>query len=297
MVPVPLDVVAIGDNITDCYLDDGLMFPGGNAVNVAVYAARAGRRSAYVGVVGDDARGRLLRESLLAEGVEVERLAVRPGPTAYALVRHVGGERIFTGMQRGVGLLHPEPDDLRFASRGQIAHSTYCSGMEEYLPALAEVTRVSFDFDAHLADDYARDLIPHVWVAEFSASGLSDGDCESLLRWAHAHGATYAIATRAAHGAMFFDGAAIAAVAAERLAPLDTLGAGDAFIGWALNGLLSAQAPAALLAASAEAAGQACLSLGGYGYGVPLQADLVTGTTPTGPGIPLDAAPASGFSC
>jgi sugar/nucleoside kinase (ribokinase family) len=36
-----MDVIAIGDNISDCYLSLGQVFPGGNAVNVAVAAARA----------------------------------------------------------------------------------------------------------------------------------------------------------------------------------------------------------------------------------------------------------------
>ena len=37
-----MDVIAIGDNISDCYLSIGQVFPGGNAVNVGVAAARAG---------------------------------------------------------------------------------------------------------------------------------------------------------------------------------------------------------------------------------------------------------------
>ena len=31
-----MKLIAIGDNVTDCYIDEGVYFPGGNAVNVAV---------------------------------------------------------------------------------------------------------------------------------------------------------------------------------------------------------------------------------------------------------------------
>ena len=30
-----MKLIAVGDNVTDCYLDEGIYYPGGNAVNVA----------------------------------------------------------------------------------------------------------------------------------------------------------------------------------------------------------------------------------------------------------------------
>jgi fructoselysine 6-kinase len=261
-----VDIVAIGDNITDCFVDRRLMFPGGNAVNVAVAASRAGCRSAYVGVVGDDERGRLLRESLIAEQVDVRQLHVLHGATAYVTVRQVAGERLFERVDRGVSLLHPSSDDLAFASSAAIAHTTYCSGLEGSLSDLASRTRVSFDFDVHLADDYATSLIQYVWAAEFSAAGLSDEECQSLLSWAHASGVTHVFATRAEQGAMYFGGNDFVNVQASSLEPVDTLGAGDAFIGRALCGLLHDEDPARLLAASVAAASDVCQSLGGFGH-------------------------------
>ena len=65
---------AVGSNCIDFYenLDGGTPFPGGGPVNMAVYAAEMGAQSAYVGPVGQDAFGRLLRRavarSLLRQG-------------------------------------------------------------------------------------------------------------------------------------------------------------------------------------------------------------------------------------
>jgi fructoselysine 6-kinase len=262
-----LEIVAIGDNITDCFVDLGLMFPGGNAVNVAVQASRSGCKSAYVGAVGDDLRGQVLRHALASEGVDVGQLHTVSGSTAYALVRHDGGERRFVGLERGVSLLQPSEEDLVFASGATLVHTTYCSGLEEFLPRLGQHSRLSFDFDKHHDDDYAKEVIPHVWVAEFSAAGLDERESVHLLEWAHRLGAARALVTRAGEGALYFDGTSITRVAASSIEPVDTLGAGDAFIGRTLCGIARNEEPESFLRASVSAADEVCQSLGGFGHG------------------------------
>ena len=263
-----MSVVALGDNITDCYLDLGRMYPGGNAVNVAVAVARAGGSASYAGVVGTDQRGALLRESLLAEGVEVSRLRTRPGDTALAVVRHVDGERIFAGHDRGVARFGPDDDDFLHVAAHRIVHTTYASGLEAAVPSLAQRARVSYDFDRHVDDGYADDLLGSVWLASFSAAHLDDDACRRLLRWAHRRGAEYVLATRAARGAVLsHDGNIFTAVAAP-VRVLDTLGAGDACIGRLLHGLDVTEPPQIALRAAVNAATAACTSWGAYGHGV-----------------------------
>jgi fructoselysine 6-kinase len=262
------DVVAIGDNISDCYLAVGQVFPGGNAVNVAVAVARSGGRSGYVGVVGDDRRGRLLIDSLAEEQVDVQRLRAVAGRTACCKVLHADGERLFGPPDRGVALFRPTEEDFAFASSASIIHSTYCSGMEDVLPELARRGRVSFDFSDRVADGYPDDLLPFVHVAEFSAAQLDDQDCTDLARWAAARGPSYVLVTRGSRGAMLFDGERSASVNAEPSAVIDTLGAGDSFIGRALYGLIHAEPIQLLLEASARAAARTCTAWGAYGHGM-----------------------------
>ena len=47
-------LIGIGDNVCDVYLHLAEMFPGGQALNVAVFAKMQGIDSAYLGVFGDD---------------------------------------------------------------------------------------------------------------------------------------------------------------------------------------------------------------------------------------------------
>jgi fructoselysine 6-kinase len=265
-----MSLVAVGDNVVDCYVDRGLMFPGGNSVNVAVHAARAGTPAAYVGVVGDDARGQLVSAALRAEGVDRTRLLTRTGPTAYAVVRHVDGDRVFGASDKGVSLFEPTAADLAFVSAFDVAHSSYCSGLEPALGDLASRTRVSFDFNDRTHDGYADDLLAHVWVATFSAAHLDRGQCERLVRWAGARGPRYVFATRGAEGAIGFDGRDVHEAAPPPVAMRDSLGAGDAFIGRALHGLLVGEPMAVLVDRAVRAGSQACTELGGFGHGRPL---------------------------
>jgi fructoselysine 6-kinase len=267
-----MDVIAIGDNMSDCYLTIGQVFPGGNAVNVSVAVARSGGSSGYVGVVGDDARGRLLMNSLAAERVDTRRLSVAPGPTACCQVMHANGERLIGPRQRGVALFRPTEHDLAFAATASLIHSTYCSGLEDVLPELARRRRVSFDFSDHLDDGYADDLLPHVHIAEFSAAALDDRDCAELARWAASRGPAFVLVTRGSKGAMLFDGAVSVSVSAAPSEVIDSLGAGDSFIGRALHGLIRGEPARALLEASARAAARTCSTWGAYGHGVHVSA-------------------------
>ena len=41
-----MKLIAVGDNVTDCYVDDNVYYPGGNAVNVVVKTKRDGAEKA-----------------------------------------------------------------------------------------------------------------------------------------------------------------------------------------------------------------------------------------------------------
>ena len=69
-------LLTVGDNVVDRYLDLGVLYPGGNAVNVAVHSRRCGAGTAYIGAVGTDLAGRTVLDALVAEGVDTSLLRV-----------------------------------------------------------------------------------------------------------------------------------------------------------------------------------------------------------------------------
>ena len=268
-----MDLVAVGDNITDCYPGFDLMFPGGNCVNVAVHAARLGARTSYVGSVGEDHRGRQLADALRSEQVDISRLRVQPGSTGFATVLHQDGERTFGPFDRGASQVSLVPADFEFVAQHAMAHSSYAAALESDLPALAERVPVSFDFDAHTGDDYAQQLMPSVTHAFFSAAHLTAAEIHDLLRWACDSGASSALATRGAQGAIYYDGSTFTAQSAQRTTVRDTLGAGDAFVAAVLHGILRGRPATQFLARAAAVSASVCENLGAFGHSSALSAE------------------------
>ena len=63
-------LAAIGDNCVDFYERQGWAYPGGNAVNVAVYGRQLGMDTAYLGWIGTDNFGDMMQEKLKEQDVE-----------------------------------------------------------------------------------------------------------------------------------------------------------------------------------------------------------------------------------
>src|SRR5512143_1021104 len=174
-------ILGAGDNVVDRYLEIGRMFPGGNALNVAVAARRAGVDAAYLGVLGDDLAGRVVLRALQDEGVETARVRIAHGPNAYAEVEVVDGNRVFVGGHETISRFRMSPEDLAYARAFDLIHTDDCGFVEDQLPEIAALGRpVSFDFSSHRSAAYIEPLLPHVTVACFSASDLDDVDALAL---------------------------------------------------------------------------------------------------------------------
>lgn len=65
---------------------DAVVSPGGKGANQAVAAGRLGGQVAFVGCVGDDAHGRMLRTSISGAGVDVRALRTVEVPTGTAII-------------------------------------------------------------------------------------------------------------------------------------------------------------------------------------------------------------------
>ncbi|MFG1684071.1 PfkB family carbohydrate kinase [Nonomuraea sp. NPDC049269] len=301
MEPRLIRLVAVGDNVVDCYPDLGVMYPGGNAVNVAVHARRTGAESGYLGAVGTDAAGRVVRDALAAEGVDLSLLRTVDGPNAVATVRLVAGERKFTGGREGVSRFRLSPADLVRLAEADIVHTGECSFLEGQLDQLAaHARRLSFDFSER-PWEYVEAHARHAGIAILSSPSGSRDEALALARRVRALGPATVAVTLGAHGAVLVSqaagsagtavgtaaetavGAAVGAAdvlavaedvvvwgAAEPVAVVDTLGAGDAFIARLLVGLARGEDLPALAVAATAYASHACTSYGAFGHEAPL---------------------------
>lgn len=265
----------LGDNVVDRYIDKGLMYPGGNAVNVAVHARRSGADTAFVGVIGMDAEGDLVESSLLAEGVRIDRVRRMNGETAFATVyTDETGNRSFGLCDKGVSLFLPNEVDLRYLEEFDLVHVCETIRMEESLPEIAKRSAISYDFSDR-DNSYAAPLLRWVTVATFSRSSSTTEEVEEHIAWAHAQGARWVIVTRGPRGAVVSDGTRVHHQEAAPAQVVDTLGAGDSFIA---RLLVRAWEGVDLRAAAAEAAlysAEVCGVAGGFGYGRALVSETI----------------------
>jgi fructoselysine 6-kinase len=260
-------IAAVGDNVVDCYPAPDRMYPGGNALNVSVFARRGGALSSYVGAVAADPAGLLIRRALIAEGVNVDRLRVLAGETAFCVIGHRDGDRVFLSSELGVSRFEPDEDDLALVARHDAVHVSASSGLDHRLGEFASLLPLSYDFSTHRDAAHISAVAPHCFLASLSGGDLTDTAARNLAAHAVSAGARWALVTRGADGALLMHHGGSLRVAARPGTIVDTLGAGDTFIARVLVGLVAGEALDPLLADAADRAAATCENPGAFGYG------------------------------
>jgi fructoselysine 6-kinase len=261
-----MKLVAIGDNVVDCYPQLGTMFPGGNAVNVSVFASQAGAESYYVGAVGTDEAGDLVMSALEAENVDVSHVHRVSGENAFAQVELQNGDRKFVRSGKGVSVFRPTQSDLELLSRADIVHTGHASGLEDFLPEFSSLAPVSFDFSWRQNRAYLERILPFVTFAHFSAAGLTDDEKADLVAFVQGFRRPYVLVTSGARGAEFWLNGRRHYQAAIQTDVIDTLGAGDAFISNLILSTPTERNISKILLDSAKRSATVCQTNGAFGH-------------------------------
>lgn len=229
-------LIAVGLNVVDKYPALGVMYPGGNELNVAVYARWLGAQSAFLGVFGSDGAARSNEEVLRKEGVEISHCRHEQGENGYAIVTLVNGDRVFGEFNDG-GVTGRFPirltgEDMRYIRGFDVISASINSRLPE-----REIERLhsagvplSYDFSDRYTPGHLRRVAPHVDFGFVSCSGMDWSRTEAFLRELHALGCPVPVATRGSEGALLFDGNSFYRQPAEKAEVVDTMGAGDSFI-------------------------------------------------------------------
>ena len=176
-------IAAVGDNCIDDYFGTGEAYPGGNPVNVSVYAVRLGLAASYTGAVGSDQNGRLLRRALAGKGVDVSHLHTLPGRTAVTRVELCKGERVFREYDEGVlADFRLSDGDLDFLCGHDLVATGLWGRIEGELPRIkARGVPVAFDFADREQGPVLDAAAPYVDYAFFSRREDS-GELRDFLR-------------------------------------------------------------------------------------------------------------------
>lgn len=259
-------IVAVGDNVVDVYVELGQVFPGGNCVNVSVFAARAGGQASYIGRVGFDEAGDLLVEALRSEGVDTSHLDRIDGATAHCVISHDNGDRIFLSSDLGVSRFVPSAAELEYIGEADVVHVGASSGLDGVLEQFTQRTALSYDFATSRDAQHITRTCKSAFLATFSGGDLSSSEAEHLLASAIDAGARWVLVTRGSRGAVLAHAEARWTTPARQSRAIDTLGAGDSFIGRLLVGLLRGDAPAEALSDASSVAARTCETYGAFGH-------------------------------
>jgi ribokinase len=263
--------------------------PGGKGGNQAVAAARLGAEVRMVGCVGDDAFGAQLLAGLRAEHVGTDHVRVTEGtPTGLAMIAvDHAGENLITvapGANHEVG-----PDDVAAAHPGDVlvisaevpVHAIRSALARQAFLRILNLAPVPPDAAAIIAD-YA-DRLDWLVVNESEAAALlgrppgtpagPDAATEAAAALVTA-GARHAVVTAGAHGAALAGPKGTDVIRAFPVDAVDTVGAGDTFVG-ALAVALAAGVRALDAVRAAAAAGAAAVTRRGAQTAMPRPADIL----------------------
>lgn len=262
-------IICLGDNCIDRYeVPVRRRFAGGNGVNTAVFAAKTGCRTAYAGAVGNDSEGRAILEKLREKNIDVSLVQVYPSETAWTDVTFVNNERVFgVEFYDTVRMYQINEEVLKGLSAYGIIHNTFMGGTEEKLEMIRDYTGslLSMDFGERYSEEFLDLCIPHVDLAFFSTD---DEGIEQAGRFAQSmlhYGPSHVILTMGKYGAVYAGpGGGFCYEPAEKIEVVDTLGAGDTFIGTFLGEFAQGTDPAVCMKKATRAAAESCMRSGGF---------------------------------
>ncbi len=280
--------------------------PGGKGANQAVAAARLGATVRIAGCVGDDDFGRQLLAALRQEGVDAAAVRTVTGiPTGLAMISvDPAGENLITvapGANHEVGAgevaaAASSPGDVLVicaeipvpAIKAALARASRVSGSgARCVLNLAPAPQPPPEAAAIVAEG-----VDWLVVNETEAAAVLGRKVEGLAEASQAAaalvaaGARHAVVTAGAHGAALAPGTgpegAPVTIAAFRVEAVDTVGAGDTFVG-ALAVALAAGVPPAEAGRAAAAAGATAATRHGAQAAMPRPADIRAATGLTWP--------------
>lgn len=297
-----MKLIALGDNSADVYCNTGEVFPGGNAVNVAVHAARQGAQAEYLGAFGDDAMARVIRKALTDNRVDIRHSPILPGKTT-KLCRYniIQGERSFLDVVTGdtwAGPLQLQPEDFSVLAQADLIVSSCNAKMPEQMRSVEQLPPVfAFDFgekEKYRTAAYYDQVCCGIDLAMLSCNAMTVQEFSALCAPLHARGTVHILATMGSAGQMLSVQGQVLQASAEKILPADTMGAGDCFLaaflcslaqdGWQKHKAMPEEALHRALLAGQQAAAQNCLVQGGFGCKVTERNLFANGTQCPFPG-------------
>lgn len=275
-----LKVIGLGDNVVDKYEHVRTMYPGGNALNFAVFAKKLGAQAAFLGAFGSDTEGQHVVKSAKTLEIDIRHCKYYNGENGYTRVSLEDGDRVFLGSNKCGVLrtcgLNLTAEDYTYLEQFDIIHSGLYGFAEKELKEMNKRGKtISFDFSNDYTENKLTEILPFVDYSFFSASELSMSDMYRLMIRSVEAGGQFALCTRGVEGAFLYDGFQFYRQKSKLVEPIDTMAAGDSFITCLMvnylemiqAGVMKEEAIKDGLKRAADFSSSQCLIDGSFGYG------------------------------
>ena len=253
----------LGDAVVDLIPDGDnhyLRCAGGAPANVAVGVSRLGVEAGFIGRVGNDPLGKFMQQTLQAEKVSTEQMILDPQQrTSTVIVGLDQGERSFTFMVNPSADQFLEVNDLPNFQQGEWLHCCSIALINDpsrstTIEAIRRIKQAGgfVSFDPNLREslwsslDEMKKVVNSV-VAMADVLKFSEEELTLLTNTTSLEDATKAVTslypekliiiTLGKDGAIYHLNGKSQVVAGKALKPVDTTGAGDAFVSGLLAGL------------------------------------------------------------
>ena len=263
-----MKVMGVGDNCIDHYIELEKRYPGGNALNFAVYASRyKDIEAGYIGVVGTDENGIYLLDQIRKNGMDTDHIIIKEGTTAVTKILIKDGDRVFDDYIEGVQEDAILPYE-NIPTSQDLIHFTVWGFGREHVNRLKESSEVllSCDFSGQL-EDPRTEIMQYLDVSFFSGSHLIEKgeDPEPVLKGLKEKTPGIVVMTLGEHGSMVYDGKSTYKGKAIPVDVVDTLGAGDAYIAGFLCNRIKGNTIPESIKLGHIAATEICKRLGAWG--------------------------------
>lgn len=244
---------------------------GGQIATMLTACSGLGLRAGYLGPLGNDDNGRLIRSELERRGVDLSDVVVRDAPARFAiiLVDESTGERtVLWHRDPSLDIGEGEIDSSVLTAR--VLHVDDVDERAAMRTAKAAVARgVIVTSDLDRVTELTHDLVASVSIPIFAEhvppTLTGERDPERALRKLRKQHAGLLCVTLGTAGSMALDGDRLIHVPAFKVHAVDTTGAGDIFRAGFVYGLLAGWPTLDILKFANAAAAVSCTRLGAMG--------------------------------
>jgi fructoselysine 6-kinase len=154
---------------------------------------------------------------------------------------------------------------MSFVVERDLVHNTILGGTIPYLARFKQARGlISFDYSDRYDTELLEATLAYIDIAFFSLAHSNGEEVKDFASRVYEQGPRLVVLTRGSAGSLVFDGEQFYAQPALQVEVVDTLGAGDAFIGRFLASYMSGQPLMDCLGQATEAAAQTCTHLGAW---------------------------------